>query len=422
MFHAPLLSASVLCDKWGLSPFLRVPFSLMGSVPYLCYALWSRSGSERYDVTTPLSVVALGPEDDGEREEWLRALARVIDSNAYCLGAEVTAFEQQVCETLGLRHAIGVSSGTDALRLGLLALGVKPGDEVIVPAFTFFATASTVAHIGARPVFVDVDPDTLTISAATVEPAITDKTRAVVPVHLYGQLADMGPLKEICSSRDIRILEDAAQAFGVSYKGGQAGSHGLCGTFSFYPTKNLGAPGDAGMVVTNHDEVAETVRLLRVHGDRGGYQHEALGFNARMDGMQAAILALKLERLPQQQETRARNAEAYRQAFRQPELATHVGLVGRVPGSEHCWHQFIIRVEDRNDLREHLSAHGIGSGVHYPGALPLQKAFADDGHKPGDFPAAEAAGKEVLALPVHHRLSLDDCQRVVNCIRSHYGL
>ncbi|MCI0650937.1 MAG: DegT/DnrJ/EryC1/StrS family aminotransferase [Planctomycetes bacterium] len=370
--------------------------------------------------TNRISAVALGPDDRAEREEWLAALARVIDANAYCLGPEVAAFEAKVQSLLDVPHAVGLANGTDALRLGLLALGVGAGDEVVVPAFTFFATASSAAHIGARPVFADVDPATLTLAPAALERALTGRTRAIVPVHLYGQAADMAGIARIAGARGIQILEDAAQAFGVRYRGGPLGALGAAGTFSFYPTKNLGAPGDAGMLITRDAALATRVRALRMHGDAGGYRHEHLGWNARMDGFSAAILSLKLDRLAAVQSARSRNAEYYVRAFADRSLGEHVRLLGRTAGSEHCWHQFVIRARSRDALRAHLAARGIDTGLHYPASLPEQSAFAYLGHRRGEFPAAESAGKEVLALPVHHRLREADLARVAAAIAEFY--
>ncbi len=364
--------------------------------------------------------VALGPDDDAERREWQQALARVIERNAYCLGPEVAAFEKQVAEALGVRHAIGLANGTDALRLGLAALRVGPGDEVVVPAFSFFASASAVAHLGARPRFVDLDAGTLTLDPAALASAIGPKTRAVLPVHLYGQTAAMDAIAEACSARGIPILEDAAQSFGVRYCGRQAGTIGRAGIFSFYPTKNLGAPGDAGMLVTGDDDVGASVRSLRAHGDLGGYRHQTLGWNARMDGFQAAILSIRLRRLPEIQRRRAENAAAYERAIAAHRFGERVRTLDRTPGSEHCWHQFIVRVPDRDRVRAFLGERGIQTAVHYPSTIPAQPAFAFLGHRSGEFPVAERAAREVLALPVHHRLRPGDPERVVDALAAFF--
>lgn len=363
-------------------------------------------------------MVALGPDDAEERQEWIDALTRVVDTGAFCLGAEVTALERQVEQLLDVPHVLGVSNGTDALRLALQAVGVRSGDEVIVPAYSFFASASMVSALGATPVFVDVDPSTLNIDPEAIVAAITEKTKAVMPVHLYGQAAAMDRVQAICEPRGLPIVEDAAQVFGIRYRGQALGSLGHAGTFSFYPTKNIGAPGDAGMLVARDPEVFEHLKLLRVHGDRGGYDHAELGWNARMDGFQGAILQLRVARFAEIQARRTANAERYLERLKDEGLLGQVRPLGRTPGSEHGWHQFIVCVEGRDRIRASLTDAGIPSGVYYPGTLPLQPVFAHLGHKPGDFPVAERAAAEVLALPVHHRVTADDVDRVVAALRS----
>ena len=365
----------------------------------------------------PIQMVALGPDDDAERDEWIAALTRVVDSRAFCLGSEVDALERQVEELLDVPHALGVANGTDALRIALQAVGVKAGDEVIVPAYSFFASASMVSALGAKPVFVDLDPATLTIDPEAIAPAITERTRAVMPVHLYGQGAAMDRIEAICKPRGLKIVEDAAQVFGIRYRDQALGSIGNAGTFSFYPTKNIGAPGDAGMIITRDPEVFEQMKLLRVHGDRGGYNHTELGWNARMDGFQGAILQLRVARFSQIQAQRTANAERYLERFREEGLLGHLRPLGRTPGSEQGWHQFIVRVEKRDHVRSVLNDHGVPSGIYYPGTLPLQPVFADLGHKPGDFPIAERAAADVLALPVHHRIEAAEVDRVVEALK-----
>ncbi|MFN0060800.1 MAG: DegT/DnrJ/EryC1/StrS family aminotransferase [Planctomycetota bacterium] len=366
--------------------------------------------------TPPIPMVALGPDDAAERAEWITALTRTVDTNAYCLGAEVTAFEQQVREYLDVPHVFALSNGSDALRIGLQAIGVEADTEVVVPAYSFFASASSIAHLGAKPVFVDVDPNTLLMDPNQLERAITAKTSAVMPVHLYGQGAAMRRIMEVCAARRVPVLEDAAQAFGTRYDGRALGSLGAAGTFSFYPTKNLAAPGDAGMVVTRDAAIAERLRLLRVHGDAGGYQHVSLGWNARMDGFQGAVLAVRLKRLPALQAARAQNAARYDAAIRDLGLAQQVRPLGRTPHSEHTWHQYIVRLSEREKVRAALAQQNIGCAVYYPGTLPAQPAFKSLGHRVGDFPVAEAAAREVLALPIHHRLKPEDPRRVIEAI------
>ncbi|MGE3165432.1 MAG: DegT/DnrJ/EryC1/StrS family aminotransferase [Planctomycetota bacterium] len=366
--------------------------------------------------TNAISMVALGPDEADEREEWLAALGSVIDRSAFCLGSEVEEFEREVKELLGVHAALGVANGSDALRIALQALAIGPGDEVIVPAYSFFASASSIAHLGARPRFVDVSRDTLTLDPEALTAAANDLTKAVMPVHLYGQAAALDAIGPWCAQRRITIVEDAAQAFGVRHRGIALGGVGAAGTFSFYPTKNLGAPGDAGMVITREPEVAERVRMLRAHGDRGGYRHEALGWNARLDGFQAAILRIRLRRLPHIQELRSRNARLYLEGLAAKSLLDDVRPLGRTPGSEHGWHQFIVFVEERPHVQAVLRERGIASGVYYPSTLPSQPAFASLGHRTGEFPVAEYASRCALALPIHHRVTPTDVERVVEAL------
>ncbi len=366
--------------------------------------------------TDRITMFAVGPDDPAEKSDWLEAISRAIDENSFCLGSATERFESRCQELLGVAHAIGVSSGTDGLKVALAAVGVGAGDEVILPAFSFFSTASVIAQLGATPVFVDLDADTLCICPHLVAQKINDKTAAILPVHLYGQTAQMDPLLELSKNYSVPIVEDAAQAFGVRYRGEPAGTIGAAGAFSFYPTKNLAAAGDAGMVVCQDDDLADRIRSLRVHGDVGGYRHESLGWNARMDGFQAAILLVRLAKLEKQQAIRLRNATEYTEALKKLDLMDRVTPLGRTEGSDHCWHQYIIRVEARDRLREELAQRGIDTGVYYPGTLPQQSCFAHLGHSPGDFPVAQSAAGSVVALPVHHRLQEGDPTRVVEVI------
>ena len=366
--------------------------------------------------STRIRMVAVGPDDELEKRAWLDALENVIDNNGYCLGASVEEFESRCKEELGVRHALGVSNGTDGLKLALKAVGVNAGDEVILPAYSFFSTASVIAHLGAIPVFVDLDPKTLLMDPERIPSVITEKTKAIMPVQLYGQTADMSAIMKISADSGIPVVEDAAQSFGVRYEDQPAGAIGSAGAFSFYPTKNLAAAGDAGMVVTQDDEIAERMRQLRVHGDLGGYRHHSLGWNARMDGFQGAILSIRLERLAGQQEVRQRNAQEYIESLTQLQLLDRIQLLERTPGSDHCWHQFIILVEDRDKIRQQLSEKGIDSGIYYPGTLPAQPCFTDLGYKAENFPIAQEAAEKVLALPIHHRLNEGDPRRVVETL------
>ncbi len=363
-----------------------------------------------------ISMVALGPDDLEERAEWLTALERTVDATAFCLGNEVTNFEAQACEFLDVPFALGVSNGTDALRIGLQALGVGPGDEVIVPATSFFASASSVAHLGATPVFADVLPETLQLDPAEAKRHITERTKAMMPVHLYGQAAPMGELLALAEETGIEVIEDAAQSFDARYEGRALGSLGRCGTFSFYVTKNLAAAGDAGMIVTRDEATFERMRSLRVHGDAGGYQHEHLGWNARMDGFQGAILSIRLERLRAVHAARAKNAGRYHAAIEARGLSDIVRPLGLTDGSDHVWHQYIVRVPNRDHVMQSLRDQGIGCAVYYPSTLPSQPVFANLGHRDGDFPVAEAGCRDVLGLPIHHRLKDEDPDRVIAAI------
>ncbi|MGE4620008.1 MAG: DegT/DnrJ/EryC1/StrS family aminotransferase [Planctomycetota bacterium] len=367
-------------------------------------------------MTKRIQMFAVGPDSPAEKEEWMNALGQAIDERSFCLGSATQRFESSCQEKLGVAHAIGVSSGTDGLKIALAAVGVKPGDEVILPAYSFFSTASVIAQLGATPVFVDLDAQTLCICPQQVADKINSKTAAIMPVHLYGQTAQMDPLLQLAREHSIPIVEDAAQAFGVRYHGKPAGAIGDAGAFSFYPTKNLAAAGDAGMVVCQDDELAARIRLLRVHGDVGGYRHEMLGWNARMDGFQAAILSVRLQQLDQQQAVRLRNATEYQEALASSNLLDRVRPLGRTEGSDHCWHQYIVQVEGRDQLRDELSRRGIDTGAYYPGTLPEQGCFAHLGHQPGEFPIAESAAQSVVALPVHHRLEVGEPTRVVTAI------
>ncbi|HIK82906.1 MAG TPA: DegT/DnrJ/EryC1/StrS family aminotransferase [Planctomycetes bacterium] len=375
--------------------------------------------------TERIRMVAVGPDDAAEKAQWLEALGNAIDSNSFCLGAEVDRFESACKERLGVAHAFGVSSGTDGLKVALSAVGVTSGDEVIVPAYSFFSTASVIVQLGAVPIFCDLDPDTLCIDPAAAETLISSRTRAILPVHLYGQTADMDALLKIAQKQQIPIVEDAAQAFGVFQGGRPAGAIGDVGAFSFYPTKNLAAAGDAGMIVCQDDEIANKVRQLRVHGDAGGYNHQMLGWNARMDGFQGAILSLQLQRLDERQAIRQRNAKEYLHALKEHHLTSRVVPLGRTSGSDHCWHQFIVQVDDRDQIRDQLAERGIDSGIYYPSTLPQQSCLASDRYLSDDlaelFPVAQRAARRVLALPVHHRLLEGDPTRVIQALADLIG-
>jgi dTDP-4-amino-4,6-dideoxygalactose transaminase len=352
----------------------------------------------------------IGPD----RDQYLQALAGVMDSARFSGGPEVEAFEQEFAALCGARHAAAVSSGTDALILALRALGVARGDEVIVPPNSFFATAGAVSWCGARPVFADVREDTLAIDAAEVERRLSPKTRAVVAVHLFGQVADMDALAAVAGARAFALLEDAAQAHGARRAGETAGSIGRAAAFSFYPTKNLGAFGEGGAVTTGDDEVAARVLRLRDHGQGEKHVHEEVGKNARLAAVQAACLRIRLRRLGEHNAARRRLAAAYRERL---EDVPGVRLCAEDPGTESVHHLFVVRVAERDRIRAALAAAGIGTQIHYPTPIHLQPAYEALGHRPGDFPVAERAAREMISLPMYPELPLDALDRVCDALR-----
>ncbi len=350
------------------------------------------------------------------KAEVKEAVARVLESQQFILGPEVAALEEELKPRVGCRHAIGCASGSDALLLALMALNLAPDDEVITSPFTFVATAGSVAHAGARPVFVDIDPHTYNLDPKRIEAAITPRTKAVIPVHLYGVPADMDPILEVASRHGIAVIEDAAQAIGASYRGKDVGGLGKIGCFSFFPTKNLGGAGDGGLITTNDEVVADRLRMLRVHGSRSKYEYELLGINSRLDAIQAAILRVKLRHLDQWTAGRQRNAAVYFRLFADLGLDECVALPTIPGGSVHVYNQFTIRVQRRDELREHLSQRGIATEIYYPYPLHLQPAFAALGYRPGSCPNAELACREVLSLPIYSELESGELQRVVESI------
>jgi len=351
------------------------------------------------------------------RQEVSAAIADVCDKQAFALGPAVAAFEKNIAEYCGCKHAIGVSSGTDALLVSLMALGIGAGDEVITTAFTFFATAGSVARLGAKPVFADVDPQTFNIDPAQIERKLTAKTRAIIPVHVFGQMAPMKAITEIAAAHDLAVVEDAAQAIGAAQAGVKAGCLGDYGCFSFYPSKNLSAFGDAGLVTTNSDQNAERVRILRHHGQNPTYFYKVVGGNFRLDGIQAAVLDVKLRYIEQWNEKRRQIAARYDQLLaeapvRTPKIA---------PENTSIYHQYTIVAPRRDALRDHLAANGIGSAVFYPRPLHLQECFAELGYAPGDFPVAERLCGEVLSLPIYPELTAAQVEYVAEMICRFYS-
>lgn len=353
------------------------------------------------------------------RNQIREAIDRVCDSQHFILGPEVEAFEEEMSAFCNAPHAIGVSSGTDALLIALMAIGVGPGDEVVTSTFSFFATAGVIARVGARPVFLDIHSRNFNFDAAELEAKITSRCKAILPVHLFGACAEMDPILAIANKHGIAVIEDAAQAIGSKDESGRsAGTMGSLGCFSFFPSKNLGAFGDAGMVVTEDSELAESVRVLRVHGGKPKYHHAVIGGNFRLDALQAAVLRVKLKYLAGWTEARRRNADRYRKYFSDAGLIEQIGIPEDSAG--HIYHQFVIRCAKRDELQNHLAKRGIGTEVYYPIPLHLQKCFAGLGYKEGDFPQAEAAAREVLALPIYPELSQQQQHYIVQEIKAFY--
>ena len=350
------------------------------------------------------------------RDEILAAIARVCDSQQFILGAEVEAFEREISSLLGVRHAIGVSSGTDALLAALMALGVGPGDEVVTSPYSFFATAGCIARVGGRPFFVDIEPSTFNIDVDRIERTLTPRTRAIMPVHLFGQCADLAPILDLAARRGIPVVEDAAQAIGATYRGRVAGTFGALGCFSFFPTKNLGAFGEGGLVTTNDDQLAVRVRLLRNHGAERQYFHRMVGGNFRLDAIQAAVLRVKLPYLSRWTATRQRNAARYRDLFLGSPVASRVGLPGAAGDRTHIYNQFVVRVPHRDTVKEGLRARGVGTAVYYPVPLHIQECFTDLSYRAGELPHAEAAARETLALPIFGELTTAQQSYVVRAL------
>jgi dTDP-4-amino-4,6-dideoxygalactose transaminase len=362
-------------------------------------------------------LLDLSEQNTALRPEIDAALARVLDTNAFILGPEVSALEQELAAYCRVKHAIGCASGSDAILLGLIAVGVGPGDEVITTPYSFFATASSITRLGATPVFVDIDPKTYNIDPSRIEEKITSRTKAIEPVHLFGQCANMHALNAIGEKHGIPIVEDAAQAIGAEQEGERAGAMGTIGCFSFYPSKNLGGMGDGGFLTTGDDALAAKLRALRVHGAEEKYFHKYVGLNSRLDGFQGAVLRIKLPYLDAWTSRRRENAERYRELF------TDAGLVGRIDlpvearHATHIYNQYVIRVPSGRDaLKEYLAENAVGTDIYYPVPLHLQECFAYLGGSMGDLPEAERAANETLALPIYPELRPEQQEFVVSTI------
>lgn len=356
----------------------------------------------------------------GIKAEVLAVMETVCDEQGFVLGPRLADFEKATAQYIGSRHAIGCASGSDALLLALMALGVKAGDEVITVPFTFFATAGAISRLGAKPVFVDIEPQTFNIDPNTIERAITPRTKAVIPVHLFGQCADMRAINEQAKRKRIPVIEDACQAIGAAQQGKRAGVLADVGCFSFFPTKNLGGFGDGGLMTTDDPTVADALSMLRVHGSRVRYLHEAVGINSRLDALQAAILHVKLKYLDQWTEGRRRNAERYQRFFAQANLLDRVLLPVTTTGNFHVYNQYTVRVGQRDELRNFLKEKGVGSEVYYPLPMHLQNCYRDLGYHKGSFPVSERAAEEVLSLPIYAELTEDQQAYVVQMMGEFY--
>jgi dTDP-4-amino-4,6-dideoxygalactose transaminase len=355
------------------------------------------------------------------RAEVDEAVRRVLDSSAFILGREVEAFERAFADYVGARECVGVSNGTAAIQLALQACGVGAGDEVLVPANTFFATAEAVSTAGATPVFVDCDPATYNIDAGKIESAVTERTRAIIPVHLYGQPADLDAVFEVAERHGLIVVEDAAQAHGARYKGERVGARGRAGCFSFYPGKNLGAYGEGGAVVTDDAEVARRVRMLRDHGSEQKYRHELIGYNFRLEGIQGAVLGVKLKYLDGWNAARRAHAARYRERLAPLEDAGALTLPRESADAEHVYHLFVVQTDARDALQRYLSSAGVQTGIHYPVPVHLQPAYAPLKHKEGDFPNAESQARRVLSLPMFAELTEYQIKYVADAVSDFYA-
>jgi len=380
-------------------------------------------------------LLDLKPQYHSLKKELDEAILRIAESQYFILGPEVEKMEKEFCDYLGCKHSIGVSSGTDALLLALMAIDIKPGDEVIVPTYSFFATAGVVSRLNATPVLTDIDPVTFNIDPEDVKKKITKKTKAIIPVHLYGQSADMEPIMKIAKEKNIIVIEDAAQAIGTQYKDGKCvGTIGDIGCFSFFPSKNLGGYGDGGLVTTNNDELAYMLRIKRVHGGEQKYYHKVIGGNFRIDALQAAVLRVKLPHLDKWSEKRRENAEYYNKLFRDAGLAEEPGKtkfdeknkillpkpvfknISNVK-NYHIYNQYIIRAQKRDELKKFLTENEIGNEIYYPVPFHMQECFANLNHKAGDFPESEKASETSLAIPIYPELTKQQQEFVVQKIK-----
>lgn len=356
----------------------------------------------------------------GIKKEVMDAVETTCDEQAFVLGSRVVELEQALASYVGASHAVGVASGSDALLLSLMALGVGQGDEVITVPFTFFATAGAVSRLGAKPVFVDIRPDTFNMDPQQIEQKITDKTKAIIPVHLFGQCAEMNAINAIAKRKKLTVIEDACQAIGAMQNGIKAGALGDTGCFSFFPSKNLGGFGDGGLITTNDAKLNEALAMLRVHGSRVRYVHEQIGINSRLDALQAAILRVKLNHLDRWTEGRRRNAARYERLFTEARLLDRVTLPITQPGNYHVFNQYTIRAQRRDELKDFLKDRGIGTEIYYPIPMHVQDCYRFLGHKKGAFPVSEQAAAEALSLPIFAELTDAQLGHVVESIKAFY--
>jgi dTDP-4-amino-4,6-dideoxygalactose transaminase len=365
------------------------------------------------NVPDKVPYLDLAAQIRGIRKEIDAALARTLDQNSFCLGPDVAQFEKDFAQFCGAKYCLGFNSGTSALHVAMKLLNVGPDDEVITTPFTFIATSWAISYVNAKPVYVDIDDETFNLDPKLIEPAITPRTKAVLPVHLYGQPFDVDKVLDVCRKHNLPLVEDAAQAHGAKYRGKVVGAFGDISCFSFYPTKNLGACGEGGALVTNHDQLAARAKSLREHGSTVRYCHDEVGFNYRMEGFQGAVLRVKLKYLDQWTRERQRVAARYAELLKD----TPLRLPRVAPFAESAWHLYTVRHPKRDALKKHLEDNGVGCAVHYPIPLHLQKVYAHLGHKPGDFPVAEKASRECLCLPMYAELTEAQLTRVVEVIK-----
>jgi dTDP-4-amino-4,6-dideoxygalactose transaminase len=354
------------------------------------------------------------------RKDVLVAIETVCDEQGFILGPRVAELERSLATYVGTTHAVGVASGSDALLLSLMALGVGAGDEVVTVPFTFFATTGAISRLGAKPVFVDVCADTLNMDPTKIEQVITPRTKVIIPVHLFGQCAEMETITTVAKRHGLAVIEDACQAIGAKRHGIMAGAMGETGCFSFFPSKNLGGFGDGGLITTNNEKLNDAMAMLRVHGSRVRYLHESIGINSRLDALQAAVLQVKLKYLDQWAEGRRRNAARYEQLFKDANLKDRLTLPTIAKGNEHVFNQFTVRAQKRDELRAYLKDQGVGTEIYYPVPMHLQTCYRDLGYQKGSFPISERAAEEVLSLPIYAELTDDQLIGVVETIAAFY--